>query len=215
MLMKAVRNVTDKPIKYMLYSHEHRDHVSGGQIFKDAGATVIAQENCVGPINNTPGIVPPDKTFKDRLDITLGGRTVELHYTGKNHGRCLTVMRLPKERIMFTVDIITPKSILFRNIRGDFFAHLAALKKLQGMEFDRIAPGHGFKTPIAPKSAIAGMIGYMEDLSRQVKAAMSKTKDVEKVKTMVDLSKYKNWRNADRFLMQNVEGMFRIHSTGK
>src|SRR5215468_661273 len=40
-----IRKVTDKPIKYLVYSHHHYDHIAGGKAFKDAGATVIAHKN--------------------------------------------------------------------------------------------------------------------------------------------------------------------------
>jgi len=208
-LMAAIRAVSDKPIKYMIYSHEHRDHASGGQIFKDAGATVISQEKCVGALKKNPKAVVPDETFADSKTITLGNKTVELSYWGPNHGKCLTIMHLPEQRLLFTVDIVTPKSVMFRDLRGDFFASLETLKQLQKIDVDGIMPGHG--VPVAPASAIGGMIGYMEDLSSQVKMAMETNQDIEAIKKAVDLSKYENWRNADRFLMTNIEGMVRIH----
>ena len=37
-----IRKVTDKPIKYLIYSHHHYDHIAGGKAFKDAGATIVA-----------------------------------------------------------------------------------------------------------------------------------------------------------------------------
>ena len=41
----AIKKVTDKPIKYLIYSHVHFDHIAGGKAFKDAGARVIAHKN--------------------------------------------------------------------------------------------------------------------------------------------------------------------------
>src|SRR5271169_2005918 len=38
----AIKAVTDKPIKYVIYSHHHYDHIAGGEPFKDLGATFIA-----------------------------------------------------------------------------------------------------------------------------------------------------------------------------
>ena len=40
-----IKKVTDKPIKYLIYSHHHFDHIAGGKAFKDAGATIIAHKN--------------------------------------------------------------------------------------------------------------------------------------------------------------------------
>ena len=58
-------------------------------------------------------------------------------------------------------------------------------------------------------------IGYLEDLMAQVKRAMAQNPDPETVKRAVDLSRYKDWRNADRFLASNVEGMVRILKEGR
>ena len=39
-----IKKVTDKPIKYLIYSHHHFDHIAGGKAFKDAGATILAHQ---------------------------------------------------------------------------------------------------------------------------------------------------------------------------
>ncbi len=213
LLMKEIRKVTDKPIKYMIYSHEHGDHESGGQIFKDAGARVIAQENCVEALNKNPRAVAADETFKTRRDITLGGTTIELYHFGPSHGQCLVIMRLAKERLAYTVDILTPHSVLFRDIRGDYPGMIATLKKIQDMDVDRIVPGHGI--PVAPKSVAGDMLQYLADLESEVRKAMAENASEEAVKTMVNLEKYQKWRSADRFLMMNVEGMMRIIKSAK
>ena len=215
LLMKEVRKITDKPIKYMIYTHEHRDHESGGKIFKDAGATVISQEKCAGPLKKNPRAVAPDETFKDRRDITLGDATIELYHFGKSHGNCLAIMRLPKQRLAYTVDILTPHSVVFRTIRGDLPGMIKTLKAIQNMDVDRIVPGHGLKTPSAPLSVAGDALRYLADLRSETELAMAKNPDPEAVKKMVDLKKYAKWRNAERFLMQNVEGMMRIIKEGK
>jgi glyoxylase-like metal-dependent hydrolase (beta-lactamase superfamily II) len=46
-MLVDIRQVTDKPIKYLFYSHEHADRASGGQVFKDAGANLVSHEACV------------------------------------------------------------------------------------------------------------------------------------------------------------------------
>src|SRR4026208_1952661 len=43
--IEEIKKVTDKPIKYLVYSHHHFDHIAGGKAFKDAGARVIAHKN--------------------------------------------------------------------------------------------------------------------------------------------------------------------------
>src|SRR5437588_4667063 len=103
-----IKKVTDKPIKYLIYSHHHYDHVAGGKAFKDAGAKIIAHKNVkahLAPLGD-PNTVLPDESFDGHKTIKLGGTTLELHYLGVNHSDSNIVMRLPKEKIVFVVDTI-------------------------------------------------------------------------------------------------------------
>ncbi len=109
-LRAEIAKITDQPVEYVVYSHEHWDHISGGQIFKDEGARFISHARCIDEFkrNPSPIVVIPEGTFKKRFDIELGGKTLELYHFGRGHGECLTVMRLPKEKIAFVVDLVTP-----------------------------------------------------------------------------------------------------------
>ena len=77
---EAIAAVTDQPVKYVVYSHAHWDHARGGQIFKDEGATFVAQERCVDNIAESPNpdIVPPDETFTDSYTVSLGDKALDL-----------------------------------------------------------------------------------------------------------------------------------------
>ncbi len=108
---KAIAAVTDQPVKYVVYSHAHWDHARGGQIFKDEGATFIAQQRCVDNWRDSPNpdIVPPDITFADDYQVKLGGQSLDLHYFGPNHGTCMIVMVPRPHKMIYTVDIVTPR----------------------------------------------------------------------------------------------------------
>src|SRR5437899_7955413 len=103
-----IKKVTNQPIKYLIYSHHHFDHIAGGKAFKDAGATIVshkrAKERLAGL--KDPHTVLPDETFDNKRTITLGGTTLELIYLGLNHSDSNIVMRLPKEKLIFLVDTI-------------------------------------------------------------------------------------------------------------
>src|SRR3954447_12420841 len=103
-----IRRVTDKPIKYLIYSHHHFDHIAGGKAFKDAGARIVAHKNVkarLAPLAD-PNTMLPDEVFDKTKTITLGGTKLELTYLGLNHSDSNIVMRLPKEKIVFIVDTI-------------------------------------------------------------------------------------------------------------
>jgi glyoxylase-like metal-dependent hydrolase (beta-lactamase superfamily II) len=108
---KAIAAVTDKPVKFVVYSHAHWDHARGGKIFKDEGAQFVAQERCVADMRESPNpdIVPPDITFADRYTVKLGGTALDLYYFGPSHGTCLIVMIPRPHKMIYTVDIVTPR----------------------------------------------------------------------------------------------------------
>ena len=72
-----------KPIRYVIYSHDHADHISGGEVLTDT-AQVVAHENARRTIvaEMRPTAVP-QVTFSDRMVLELGGSTVELLYVGR------------------------------------------------------------------------------------------------------------------------------------
>jgi len=107
----AIAAVTDLPVKYVVYSHAHWDHASGGQLFKDEGAEFISQQRCVENFRESPSadIVPPDITFENTYSVSLGGTSLDLYYYGPSHGTCLIVMVPRPHRMIYTVDIVTPR----------------------------------------------------------------------------------------------------------
>ena len=86
LLLEAVRTVTDKPVKYVVYSHNHHDPISSGNIFKEEGATFIGHENILKQLGDHPiPVIPlPDITFDESYTLALGGRTLELIYFEPN-----------------------------------------------------------------------------------------------------------------------------------
>ena len=108
---QEIAKITDLPVKYVVYSHAHWDHARGGQIFKDEGATFVAQERCldVWADSPDPDVVLPDISFADEYSVELGGRSLDLYYFGPSHGTCLVVMIPRPHKMLFTVDIMTPR----------------------------------------------------------------------------------------------------------
>jgi glyoxylase-like metal-dependent hydrolase (beta-lactamase superfamily II) len=90
-LLGEIHKITDKPVKYVVYSHNHHDHISGGMVFKDQGATFIAHKNVLKELGDhpRPATPLPDITFEDEYTVQFGGRTFDLKYFGPNHGESL------------------------------------------------------------------------------------------------------------------------------
>src|ERR1043166_1951851 len=120
--LDEIKKVTDKPVKFLIYSHHHYDHIAGGKAFKDAGAKIIAHKNAavhLAPLKD-PNTPMPDESIGNKKVISLGGTTVELLYLGPNHSDSNLVIRLPKEKIIFVVDTIPVGSFPGRGMI-DFF----------------------------------------------------------------------------------------------
>src|SRR5262249_15663348 len=88
-------------------------------------------------------VLVPDQVVDAKRTINLGGPTVELLYVGKNHSDSTLVMRLPKEKIIFTVDWFPLQSVQFRIMADTYIPDIEeGLKKVIAMDWERLIPGH-------------------------------------------------------------------------
>ena len=196
-----------KPVKYLIYSHDHSDHISGGEVFADT-AVVIAHENAKAVIlgERRPTAVP-DLTFSDRLTVELGGKKVELLYLGKNHSDNSIVMRFPDERVLFAVDFIPVRSLPFRDFPDGYIDEwIESLRKAEALDFDILAPGHG---ELGRKEDVRALRAYLEELREQVLGHLRDGKSVDEIKQLVKMEKYSGWGNYNNYLPLNIEGMAR------
>ena len=198
----------DRAIKFLVLSHDHADHSSGGEVWADT-ATVVAHENAKAVIigEKRPTAVP-QVTFSDSATIELGGTVLELHYVGRNHSNNSLVMRFPKEKVAFAVDFIPVNAVSFRDFPDAYIDEwIDSLRRVEAMDFDILAPGHG---PLGTKANVTAFRGYLEDLRAQVLVAARAGKSLEDTKKSVDLSKYKDWGGYEQMGQLNIEGMYRL-----
>ena len=220
LLRSEIRKITDKPVKYVVYSHNHHDHISGGNIFKEEGAKFVAHKNVLKQLGDHPNPVTPlpDIIFDDSYELKLGGRTLGLKYFGPNHGDSLVVMRIPEEKILFIVDIVTPRRVAFRTM-PDFWPDewIRSLKEIEKMDFDYVVSGHGpaNQPAIDPASVVKEQRGYLEDLMAAVKKAMDGgMHSPDALQKTVKLPKYKHWRSYDKWLPMNIERIWYFYHMG-
>lgn len=194
-----IKKITNQPIKYLIYSHHHFDHIAGGKAFKDAGATVIAHRRAKERLAqlNDPHTVMPDETVGDEgRTITLGGTVLELKYVGINHSDSTLVMRLPKEKILFVVDLIPVGSVPGRGMI-DFYPLEAedSIAKIIAMDWERLIPGHpGPGDRLGTKEDASNLLTFLQDASSEVKKAAREGKCWDAAEKEVKLPKYENWQ---------------------
>lgn len=195
--IEEIRKVTDKPIKYLVYSHHHYDHIAGGQPFKDAGATIIAHKKAKErlAVLKDPATPLPDETVTRRKTLRLGGTVLELSYVGLNHSDSSLVMRLPKEKILFAVDFLPVGTVPGRGMI-DFYPLEAeeSIKHVLKMDWERLIPGHpGPGGRLGTKADAQDQLAFLQDASAEVKAAARAGKCWEPAEKELKLPKYEKW----------------------
>jgi glyoxylase-like metal-dependent hydrolase (beta-lactamase superfamily II) len=210
-LKTQITKLTDKPVRYVVYSHHHSDHITGGSVFADHASFVshAAARPYIADAadSNTP---VPTLTFTDRMFIDLGGKHVELIYTGKNHSDNSLVVLVPQQKLLFAVDFIPVETMAYRTMRSDFPDDwIESLKRVEQLDFETLVPGHG---SIGRKEHVRMFRGYLEDLRAAVADQVKKGATLEEAKKSVQLPKYESWGRYGDWFPENVEGMYRYLS---
>ncbi|HET6521192.1 MAG TPA: MBL fold metallo-hydrolase [Geminicoccaceae bacterium] len=198
----------DRPVRYLIYSHDHADHISGGEVFADDGATVIAHDNAKADIvaESRPTAVP-DVTFAERMTVELGGKVVELAYLGRNHSDNSIVMHFPAERAVFAVDFVSVDRLPFRDLPDGYIDEwIESLKRLEAMDFDLLAPGHG---QMGTREDVAEHRRYLEELRAEVLEHARAGRSLDETRSLVTMDAYRDWESYADWLPLNVEGMYR------
>jgi glyoxylase-like metal-dependent hydrolase (beta-lactamase superfamily II) len=198
----------NQPVRYLVYSHDHADHISGGEVFADT-ATVVAHERAREVIigEKRPTAVP-SVTISERGMIDLGGTVMQLIFTGRNHSDNSLVMYFPVERVLFAVDFIPVDSMAFRDFPDAYMPDwIESLRRVEQIDFDVLVPGHG---PLGRKQHVTAFRNYLEDLRNQVTVLAREGKSVDEVKRAVNLDKYRSWAGFEQMAQLNIEGMYRL-----
>lgn len=208
-MLEAIKGVTDQPVKFLLQSHNHWDHASGGGVFREAGASIVAHEKAAEWMAANPGqdMVQPDDTWSGaRRDITLGGTTVELHYMGLNHGLGMTVFLLPEEKVAYIADLVTPKRVMF-TIVPDFNIGewLRTLNEIEELDFDKAVFSHSESgSPVGGKADVADNRQFIQDIQGAIFAEFGKGTDPFMIPSVVKLEQYADWAGYDHWMEMNV-----------
>jgi len=199
-----------QPVRYLIYSHDHADHISGGEVFADT-AIVIAHQNAKPVIvgEKRPTAVP-HVTFNDSMTIELGGTLVELTHVGRNHSDNSIVMRFPRERVLFAVDFIPVNGVSFRDWPDAYLNDwIESIRRVEAMDFDILAPGHG---PLGNKGNATAFREYIEEMRDLVLALSREGKSLAEIKPIVTerMAKYKTWAGYEQMFQLNIDGMYRL-----
>ena len=212
--LAEIKKLTDQPVKYLIYSHAHFDHIAGGKPFKDQGAVIIAHTNAKKHFEWAKkqnalldSVVMPDEVVGDKKVISLGGTTLELIYVGRNHSDSSLVMRLPKEKLIFVVDFIPFETLPFRNMPDNVspVEYEDSIKKVIALDWDRMIPGHPHAGGrLGTKKDAQDHLAFLQELSAEVKA-VAPTKCTDTAMKEIKMPKYEKWANYEQYLPGNIQ----------
>jgi glyoxylase-like metal-dependent hydrolase (beta-lactamase superfamily II) len=219
LLREEIRRITDQPVRYVVYSHQHWDHVLGAAVFREEGATIVSHARCLPHFRDLPhpDLAMPDLGVEDDVfDLSLGGRTLRLRYLGVNHGDCLVVMTPTHVNVPFIVDLGTAGGMPLPFI-PDYSLHnwVRSLKELEGWDFEQYVGGHGIA--LAPKSRLAERREYLEALMEETKRELDAGTPEAEIPSIVAAGlagRFAHLRNFHGIVRDNVRRVITYYGMG-
>ena len=152
-IVAKVKTLTDKPISYVVLSHNHGDHAGGAAKMQAAGATVVISREDREQLAKAGQAGLPPVAYHDSLQLFLGGKEVQLReFCG--HTRGDTVVVLPAARVVVAGDLVTTPDSIPQIVNygdgGSWTDMGRTLDEIAKLDFDVLVAGHG---PVLTKDA--------------------------------------------------------------
>jgi glyoxylase-like metal-dependent hydrolase (beta-lactamase superfamily II) len=196
-------------VKYVVYTHAHADHISGGQVFQKDGALVVANRRAVEPIvgEKLPTALP-DRVFDTDMTITLDGETVQLHRVAPSHSNSMVMVYFPGYRALQCTDVCESKSMPYNDFLDFYYdGWIETLDWVIGRNAVVIDVGHYVPAKTAD---IVAERAYLVDLHQQVldlvRAGQPWDQLYRKVKFNPEVQR---WTGFETMKTLNVLGMYR------
>jgi glyoxylase-like metal-dependent hydrolase (beta-lactamase superfamily II) len=166
-IMTQVRSVSSLPVRYMLNTHHHGDHVSGNVVIREMGIDVVAHKNIRANIIRIgqPGV--PNLVFADEASIYLGGVEVRMLHLGVGHTDGDTVIYFPDLKTVHAGDlIIDGMPVIDYSAGGSAVEFVRTIDALLEVDFDTLIPGHG---RIMSRDDVVAYRARFEEMNRRMR----------------------------------------------
>jgi cyclase len=210
-ILKAVKQLTRLPVRFLINTETHNDHTTGNFVFSPP-ATVIAASGATKAIKEYYSatrndklmaessemreafrgfrLVTPHVEFHDRLVLNMGDRVIELLQLRNIHSEADTAIWLPKERVLFSAAVAAVNRfgflrpfITIENIKAD-------IRMLKALNPDVVVPAHG----------LPGTVALLDDTDRfydvlldRVGKMIGEGRSLQEIKKSLRLPEYQHW----------------------
>lgn len=222
--LRAIRSVTDRPVRCLVNTHMHPDHVLGNQVFKAADAEIVGHARLPAALEarretylatmraelgeslvSRVAILLPDSVVENERMIDLGGRSLRLKAWGTAHtDNDLTVLD-EDSGILFAGDLVFIGHVPV--LDGSLKGWLAQVEALQAVPARRVVPGHG---PVgAPwPAALDAQTAYLEILARDIRRAIADGTRLGDAVATAGRSEASRWTLFDDYHPRNATAAF-------
>jgi glyoxylase-like metal-dependent hydrolase (beta-lactamase superfamily II) len=208
-MIAAIRNVTVQPIRRVIVSHYHADHIYGLQAFKAAGAEIWAHRNAqqylasgqaagrlaqrradLFPwVDDRTVVVPPDVWIDGDTSFRMGGLTFQLVYSEGAHSPEDLMMFVEPDRLLFAGDLIFAGRVPFVG-NADSAGWLKAMDKMIALKPAVVVPGHGPASRDVERDLVLTR-DYLAYLRDRMGAAVKDLEPFDDTYAKTDWSRYK------------------------
>lgn len=209
-LLTEIRKITSLPIRYVVVSHYHADHIYGLQVFKDLGAKIIAPQGAklyldssvadnlletrrfeLSPwVDASTHLVVPDQYIDKDTQFSLGGIKFNITLLGNAHSQGDLTLLVEPDNVLFSGDLIFEGRIPFIG-QANIFNWMKALDSMRSVNVSAVLPGHG---PLAkdPNALINLTYGYLSLLKNKMQTATANWVPFAEAYSKIDWSDYKH-----------------------
>lgn len=201
-VIRRIREVTDKPIKYVLLTHYHAVRVLGATAYnaeqiiasqdtydlivergeQDMKSEIERFPRLFNAVESVPGLTWPTLTFQKKMTLWMGKLEVQILQLGRGHTKGDTVVWLPQEKTLLSGDLVEYGATPYA---GDAYFQdwPATLDAIAALKPEKLVPGRGaaLKTPQEVADGLAGTRAFISELYSKVKSGASEGKDLNAI----------------------------------
>ena len=207
-LRAEIARVTPLPVTHVIVTHYHADHIYGLQVFKEAGATIVAHRQALLYLNSDTAqqrlkasreelfpwidgstrLVEADLWLDGPTALRVGGQVFEIRPAGPSHTPEDLVVWVPAQRVLFVGDLVFRGRLPFVG-QADSAHWVEALDALLAYEAQAIVPGHG-PVSASARADLELTRDYLQHLRRTMGEAAREMEPFDEAYARTDWSRF-------------------------
>ncbi len=223
LLQMKLRQISDKPICYVINTHIHFDHLLGNVVFKNAGARFVGHQNLADEIAanrafflreygknlglkaSEDSIVGPDILVQGKMELDLGNRKLQLSAHGAAHSHTDLSIFDEKTKSLWLSDLLFRERI--PALDGSLRGWLKIMQTLAEIEAEHIIPGHG-SAGMKSEDSFAAQLQYLQLLLEETRRGIAQGQFMEDIVEQVGLGEKTRWLLYEQHHKRNVTRAF-------